>query len=177
MSEIRTKLINTAIETIRKSGIHKLTIRDLGQAVNIKSSSVMYHFKSKDELMSELVKTYNEQFFSYLNEINQITINPRERINKLIDLYEASLKDEKLCLCGVIATESENLDSNSKVLVIEFFNYLETWLKENLALLNKNELIAKAILSGLNGAIIIDNLNEHKINYLDSTRYMINNII
>lgn len=177
MSEIRTKLINIAIDTIRKSGIHKLTIRDLGQAVNIKSSSVMYHFKSKDELMSELVKTYNEQFFDYLNEINLTTINPKERINKLIDLYEASLKDDKLCLCGVIATESENLDSNTKSLIIEFFNYLENWLKENLILLNKDQLLAKLILSGLNGAMIIDNLNQHKINYLEATRSIIDNML
>jgi len=177
MSEIREKLINNAINTIRKSGIHKLTMRELGQDVNIKSSSVMYHFKSKDKLIFELVQSYNEEFFLHLEEINQNITNPKERINKLIDLYEASLHDEKLCLCGVIAIESNHLDETIKSLVIEFFNHLEKWLKKNLMLLNKDELFAKVILSGLNGAIIIDNLKKHKTDYLNATRTMINHII
>ncbi len=103
MSEIREKLIKNAINTIQKYGIHKLTIRELGKAVDIKSSSVMYHFKSKDILMTELVKAYSEQFYIYLDEINQNTSDPKERINKLIDLYEGTIRDEKLCLCGMIA--------------------------------------------------------------------------
>lgn len=177
MSKIKEKLINNAINTIRKSGIHKLTMRELGQDVNIKASSVMYHFKSKDKLILELVQSYNEEFFLQLEEINQYISNPKERINKLIDLYEASVNDEKLCLCGVIATESNHLDESITSLVIEFFNHVEKWLSENLSLLHKDELFAKVILSGLNGAIIIDNLKNHKIDYLNATRTMINQIL
>ncbi|MCT7587858.1 TetR/AcrR family transcriptional regulator [Aliarcobacter butzleri] len=175
MSEIREKLIKNAIDTIQKSGIHKLTMRELGNAVNIKSSSVMYHFKSKDELMTELVKVYNQQFFNYLEEINQKTTNPLERINQLIDLYEASLKDEKLCLCGMIASESDNLNETTKALVVEFFNHIEKWIEENIILLNNDKNLSKVILSSLNGAMLIDNINEHKINYLNAIRSMIKN--
>lgn len=177
MSEIREKLLKNAIDTIQKSGIHKLTMRELGNAVGIKSSSVMYHFKSKDDLVTELVKIYNEQFFNYLEEINQKTSNPLERINQLIDLYEASLKDEKLCLCGVIATESDNLNETTKMLVVEFFNHIEKWIEKNIILLNKDKSLAKVILSGLNGAMLIDNINEHKINYLNAIRSMVNNFV
>ncbi len=177
MSEIREKLINHAINTIQKYGIHKLTMRELGKAVDIKSSSVMYHFKSKDELLTELVRTYNEAFFTYLEEINQKTENPKDRIYKLFDLYEASLKDEKLCLCGMIATENDNLDKATKVLVIHFFEYIEEWIKQNLLLLKQDEMFAKVILSCLNGAMLIDNLNNHKINYLYAIRSMLDKLI
>ncbi len=173
MSDIREKLIKHAINTIQKSGIHKLTIRELGKAVDIKSSSVMYHFKSKDVLMTELVKAYSEQFFIYLDEINEKTSDPKERLNKLIDLYEATIRDEKLCLCGMIVTENDNLNKDTKDLVIEFFNHLEEWIKQNLLLLKKDAVFAKVILSSLNGAMLIDNINENKINYLDATRTII----
>ena len=173
MSEIREKLIKNAINTIQKYGIHKLTIRELGKAVDIKSSSVMYHFKSKDILMTELVKAYSEQFYIYLDEINQNTSDPKERINKLIDLYEGTIRDEKLCLCGMIASENDNLNKDTKDLVIEFFNHVEKWLEENLLLLKKDEVFAKVILSSLNGAMLIDNINENKINYLNATKSLI----
>ena len=69
----------------------------------------------------------------------------KKRINKIIDLCETSLLDEKLCLCGIISSDNDNLGGN----------------------------FAKVILSSLNGAMLIDNINEKKVNYLRATRLIV----
>ena len=163
MSSIREELIKIATSTIQKSGIHKLTIRDLGNAVNIKSSSVMYHFKNKDGLMYELVKTYNENFFIYLNEINTQFSDPRKRLDKLVDLFEDVLKEDKLCLCGMLASESDNLDALSKEQTKDFFVKLEQWIEENLELINIDKSLSKVIVSSLEGAMLVDKLDNKNI--------------
>lgn len=159
MSNIKEDLIKIATNTIQKSGIHKLTIRDLGAAVNIKSSSVMYHFKSKDGLMFELVKIYNENFFNHLDSINKSTDNVNVRLNKLVDIFEAVLLEDKLCLCGMLASENENLDLATKNQVKYFFEKLNKWVEDNLALINIDKNISKVIVSSLEGGMLVDNLS------------------
>jgi TetR/AcrR family transcriptional repressor of nem operon len=163
VSNIREELIKIATSTIQKSGIHKLTIRDLGNAVNIKSSSVMYHFKNKDGLMYELVKTYNENFFTYLNEINKKYANPKKRLDKLVDLFEDVLNEDKLCLCGMLASESDNLDVLSKEQTKDFFTNLEKWIEDNLNLIKIDKNLAKVIVSSLEGAMLVDKLESTNI--------------
>ncbi|NQY94025.1 MAG: TetR/AcrR family transcriptional regulator, partial [Campylobacteraceae bacterium] len=80
MNATKEKLINIAINTIQKYGINGLTIRDLGNAVGIKSASVLYHFNNKDGLLNELIKVYNENFFLLLKDIEKKHSNPLDRI-------------------------------------------------------------------------------------------------
>ena len=175
MSETREKLINIATQTIQKSGIHKLTMRDLGEAVNIKSSSVMYHFKSKDKLMVELAKVYNENFFKHLEDIEKDYESPKERLVKLVEIFESVLQEDKLCLCGMLASESDNLDIDLKNQTVEFFIDLEKWVSKNLKLLNTDESLSHIIVSALEGALLIDKL-EIKNRRLHSIKEWIKNI-
>lgn len=164
MSDIKEDLIKIATTTIQKSGIHKLTMRDLGAAVNIKSSSVMYHFKNKDGLMYELVKVYNQEFFNFLEKINRENEDIKTRLDKLVDIFESVLLEDKLCLCGMLASESDSLDNTTKKLVEDFFLRLNTWVEENLSLLNKNSSLSRVIVSSLEGSMLIDNLEEKNSN-------------
>lgn len=163
MSDIKDDLIKIATQTIQKSGINKLTMRELGNAVNIKSSSVMYHFKSKDGLMSELVKVYNENFFQYLSEINGQVKEPKKRLEKLVTLFESVLEEDKLCLCAMLASESDNLDDITKEQIQEFFINLDKWTESNLILMNLDKSLSKVIMSSLEGAMLIDKLENKNI--------------
>jgi len=163
LSQKREDLIKIATNTIQKSGINKLTMRELGNAANIKSSSVMYHFKNKDGLMNELVKVYNENFFNYLEEINIQTIEPKKRLEKLVNLFESVLEEDKLCLCGMLASESDNLDITSKEYLKEFFFNLDEWIEKNLILLNLDKSLSKVISSSLEGALLVDKLENKNI--------------
>jgi TetR/AcrR family transcriptional repressor of nem operon len=164
VSNIKEDLIKIATTTVQKHGFHKLTMRELGAAVNIKSSSVMYHFKNKDGLMYELTKVYNEDFFNYLDQINANTSDAKERLDKLIDIFESVLLEDKLCLCGMLASETDNLDITTKEQVKEFFRKLNSWIEENLNLLKKDKILAKVMVSSLEGSMLIDNLEEKNEN-------------
>lgn len=172
---IKDDLIKIATKTIQKSGIHKLTMRDLATATNIKSSSVMYHFKSKDGLLYELTKIYNDSFFDFLENINIQNKDPKERLYLLIDIFQSVLSEDKLCLCGMLASESDSLDFMTKEYVSTFFEKLNLWVEENLELININKDFSKIIVSSLEGAMLIDKLNQKNDN-LNAVRVWIKSL-
>ena len=158
MNETKERLINIAIDTIQKYGINGLTLRDLGNAVGIKSASVLYHFKNKDGLLNNLIEVYNENFFLHLDEIDRKYTNPRERLNALVLLFEGVLDEDKLCLCGMLASDNEILDDITKNQTHNFFDRVEQWIEKNILELGLDKNLSKIIISSLEGAMLIDKL-------------------
>ena len=160
MDTVKDKLIEIATDTVQKSGINALTMRELGNAVGIKSSSVMYHFKSKDGLMYELVSSYSEGFTLYLENLTKKYSDPQTRLHKFIDIFEDVLKDGKFCLCGMLASQNENLDILTRDKTREFFAVSEVWVEETLTKEQNDVLLAKVIISSLEVAMLLDKLDE-----------------
>jgi len=160
MNTVKDKLIEIATDTVQKSGINALTMRELGDAVGIKSSSVMYHFKSKDGLMYELVSSYSEGFTLYLEELTKTYTDPQTRLLKFIDIFEDVLKDGKFCLCGMLASQNENLDILTRDKTREFFDASEVWVEKALTKEQNDVSLAKVIISSLEGAMLLDKLDE-----------------
>ena len=160
MNATKEKLINIAINTIQKYGINGLTIRDLGNAVGIKSASVLYHFNNKDGLLNELIKVYNENFFLLLNDIDKKHNNPLDRIDELVSVFESVLSEDKICLCGMLASDNEILDDITKNQTENFFDEVEKWIEKNILELGLDKNLSKIIISSLEGAMLIDKLNN-----------------
>jgi len=161
MSDIKDKLINIAMDTIQRSGINSLTMRELGEAVGIKSSSVMYHFKNKDGLIEALLKTYSKGFFEYLEEINRTYKDKKTRLDKFVDIFESVFEDDKFCLCGMLAAENESLDDLISQNTQNFFQETQKWISANLENNKNADEIAMVIISSLEGALLLDKLDSH----------------
>lgn len=159
MSEVKDKLIQIAMQTIQKSGINSLTMRELGEAVGIKSSSVMYHFKNKDGLIETLLQTYSEGFFTYLDELNRTCLDKKQRLNKFVDIFEGVLNEDKFCLCGMLAAENESLDKTTSQNTQNFFQETQKWIASNLEDEVNSEEMAMVIISSLEGALLLDKLD------------------
>jgi len=52
----RGKLLQAAAHLFRSKGYERTTVRDLASAVGIQSGSIFHHFKSKDEILEELLQ-------------------------------------------------------------------------------------------------------------------------
>ncbi|NQY93129.1 MAG: TetR/AcrR family transcriptional regulator [Campylobacteraceae bacterium] len=169
MTTVKEQLIKIATNTVQKSGINALTMRELGDAVGIKSSSVMYHFKSKDGLICELVNSYSEGFTLYLEELSNTYNDPKTRLLKFVDIFEEVLKDGKFCLCGMLASQNENLDDLTRDKTRSFFTASEIWVSQALNDEQNEAYLAKVIISSLEGAMLLDKLDE-KTQRLDAVR-------
>tara|TARA_R110001583_G_scaffold27021_3_gene96941 strand:+ start:1902 stop:2219 length:318 start_codon:yes stop_codon:yes gene_type:complete len=62
VSETRDHLKTIATDQICKNNLAAASFREMGKAAGIKSSSVHYHFKSRDALLLELATDYQHAF-------------------------------------------------------------------------------------------------------------------
>ena len=163
MSNNRLKLETSAKEMVQKSGLNTLSFRTLANSVGIKSSSVHYYFPEKADLAQALIEDYSNEFENQLKTIKQRHSETGKRLDALVDIFEQVLKAEKFCLCGMMAAEVNNLSEANKMSLKHYFQTAEQWIT---GVLEQDEKqadftlppaqLAKTILSGLEGAILLD---------------------
>ncbi|GGY49930.1 TetR family transcriptional regulator [Bacterioplanes sanyensis] len=160
MSEMRDQLKTIATEQIRKKTLAAASFRELGKAAGIKSSSVHYHFKSRDALLLELVKDYHRDFFAELKQRCDEVSSPRQRLRTLADMFCDSHANNMQCLCQAYAAGVDGLNDDHRQVVQAFFAELQQWVSDTLAnarllALPRDEL-AKVIVSALEGSLLLD---------------------
>lgn len=159
----RQKLEEVAITAVQHGGLKSLSFRTLADEVGIKSSSVHYHFPEKSHLAKALIERYSEEFFRNLKEIEIKKWGLRRKLKAFIDIFETVADQDKLCLCGMMASEVEQLNEENRQLLNNYFVNTENWLFK---LFNENQsevksdlgsrTLARSVLAGLEGALLLD---------------------
>ena len=89
----RESIVLTAIEIIEESGIEGLSIRTIASRQKVVESSIYKHFKSKEEIMLNVLENYSMYDKNIINTIEFNNFGAREGIvffiEALINMYEA----------------------------------------------------------------------------------------
>lgn len=163
-ADTRSSILDTAEALVQRRGYNAFSFRDLAERVRIKSASIHYHFPSKADLGRELMARYRERFLARLREIESSESSARARLEGFIDLFRATLRNgDRLCLCGMLATEYATLPRPVQSEVRRFFEESERWLARiilegqsarELSFRGTPETMARTFLSTLEGAMI-----------------------
>jgi len=163
MSEKRNQLEQAATDAVQRSGFNNLSFRNLADEVGIKSSSVHYYFPEKSDLATALIKKYSDDFAEQLKHIDDRKISPRNKLEAFIKIFDVVMNEQKFCLCGMMAAEVDSLDETSKQALVDYFQRIEDWLtsiieqgKDQLSGHIRPRVMARMMVSGLEGAILID---------------------
>jgi TetR/AcrR family transcriptional repressor of nem operon len=146
---MRDTIMETARATVQRHGYNGLSFRELAKEVGIKSASIHYYFPTKGELGAALARRYSEEahalFESFLSEAD-----PSSWLVKYTDVFRMALeKDNRMCLCGIMGAEYDELPEAVKVEVSAFADVNTAWLKKALMELG----VTKSQLSDTAGAI------------------------
>jgi TetR/AcrR family transcriptional repressor of nem operon len=163
VSDKRAEILNIAVKAAKREGLRSVSFRQLADAVGVKSSSVHYYFPTKPDLAGSMVRDYTEQFEARLAGIAARESTLQGKIDGLIQVFAEVLEGDDLCLCGMMAAELTALDTKTRAALRHFFRAAEDWLTEQIGAHRREvqvdlapEPLAKAILSALEGAILLD---------------------
>ena len=163
-----------ATEVVQTEGLGKVSFRTIADAVGVKSSSVHYHFRTKLDLVEKLILSYTRKFEAALGDLEEQHPRPKERVLAFAEIFAEVLSNEKLCLCGVMAVSVNELNDASKEALQRFFKVATEWLETTfaqseteLAISLEPKQLAQVLLSGLEGAILVDRASQSRQN-LDS---------
>lgn len=153
---------DVAESCIRSKGYNSFSFREIASAVGIKSASVHYHFPTKGDLGAAVVQRYTERFLAALGDPEDSAIKPEQLLQRYIEAFRnALIKDQKLCLCGMLGAESASLPEEVIRETRRFFKDNIKWLTVVFSRNNDNADTAKNnavyLLSSLEGAMMVSN--------------------
>jgi len=157
-------ILDVAERLAQTRGYNGFSYADIAADLGVTKASLHYHFPSKAELGSAMIARYQEAFASALETIDQASTEPSRRLRRYVALFDAVMRNNRMCLCGMLAAEYTTLPAPMQEGLKKFFDMNERWLtavlqegrRSGCFLFNEsaNER-ARVILGALEGAMLV----------------------
>lgn len=160
----RARILDAAERLAQVRGFNGFSYADVADEVGVTKASLHYHFPGKSDLGAKLLARYTDRFLDALQRIDATIAAPVERLYAYADLYADVLRQERMCLCGMLAADYETLTDEMRAAIREFFDENQRWL-EGVAAAGRADGsmrfdgtardAARSILDGLEGALLV----------------------
>lgn len=151
------RILDSAEAQARIGGYNAFSFREIAKDIGIKSASIHYHFATKEDLSTALVQRYATRFLFGIEQID-VTKGLPTQLDAYIDSFrQALVRDQKMCLCGVLGAESDVLPIGLRDAVAEFFRANLAWLTARLqaGLVSEAPRKAAHLLATVEGALLL----------------------
>ncbi len=160
----RSRILDVAEQLVQTRGCNGFSYADISAELGITKASLHYHFATKAELGRTLVARYTEGFGTALERIATTFTDAPSQLRAYVELYSGVLREERLCLCGMVAAEYATLPVPMQEALRVFFELNERWLTRlldagqragTLALRTSTAEAARMLVGALEGAMLV----------------------
>jgi TetR/AcrR family transcriptional repressor of nem operon len=162
--ETAQRILDIAERLVQTQGFNGFSYADIAAELHITKASLHYHFATKGELGAELIARYHETFQRALDGIAADEPDARRRLRRYADLYAGVLRKDRMCLCGMLASEFGTLPGPMKEAVKRFFDANEAWVARvleqgrrarALRFRGPPEELSRTLVASLEGAMLV----------------------
>jgi TetR/AcrR family transcriptional repressor of nem operon len=159
-----TRILDSAEALVQNRGFNGFSYADVAGELSLTTASLHYHFPGKAELGKALITRYAERFCAALAAIDESDDDAPRKLRAYAQLYADVLREQRMCLCGMLAAEYRTLPLPMRDAVIGFFDANETWVEGVLARGRDDATLyfagspreaARLIVSALEGAMLV----------------------
>jgi AcrR family transcriptional regulator len=80
----RDELLVIAAELFASKGFRNTTVRDIADAAGILSGSLYHHFDSKESMVDEILRSFQDELFGRYDEILASDVDPRTKLEQAV---------------------------------------------------------------------------------------------
>jgi len=167
----RERVMDAAQGLIQGRGYTGCSIKDVAEAVGLRTATIHHHFPTKGDLGAAVARRYREAIKVRLEEIVASDDMPLTRLRGFAGIFRSVLETEnRLCLCAALGAEADTLPPQVRAEVEAYFHDAEAWLIETYAGLDGGapQAKARAFLSILEGAMMVARARRD-IGWFDAT--------
>jgi TetR/AcrR family transcriptional repressor of nem operon len=151
MSDISNAIMDAAERRIRKGGFNGFSFREIAADVGVKSSSVHYHFPTKEKLAEAVIRRYTDDVSDHIDEMFLANNDP-------VQVWTTALRgtvvsDERMCPCTVMGATALDLPAEVVEAIKDFFKMCHQKMIEQ----GLDSGSADLLLATLIGAQVISN--------------------
>jgi TetR/AcrR family transcriptional repressor of nem operon len=160
----RTRILDVGERLVQVRGFNCFSYADVAGELSITRASLHYHFPTKTDLGEAIVARYAERFAAALAAIDAELESAPAKLAAYAELYAQVLREQRMCLCGMLAAEYKTVPGPIRGAVIRFFDDNEVWLvrvldqgraDRSLSFSATSAVTARSIVSGLEGAMLV----------------------
>lgn len=158
------RILDVAERLVQTRGFNGFSYADIAGALGITKASLHYHFPTKAELGQRLIERYEARFLDALGAIDRSGVDAREKLRRYAGIYADVLRANRICLCGMLASDYATLAKPIKDGVKHFFDRNEDWLVAvleqgrkagTLRFTGQPDVIARSLVGSLEGAMML----------------------
>jgi TetR/AcrR family transcriptional regulator, transcriptional repressor for nem operon len=159
-----SQVLDVAERLVQVNGFNGISYADIAAELSLTKAALHYHFNGKAALGEALITRYAERFADSLDDIDQHVKGAPAKLRTYAGLYAAVLRENRMCLCGMLAAEYQTLPEAMREAVVRFFDANEAWLagvlnhgveERSLSVAGSAEDTARMIISTLEGAMLV----------------------
>jgi TetR/AcrR family transcriptional regulator, transcriptional repressor for nem operon len=163
-TDTAAEILDVAERLVQIRGFNGVSYGDIAGELSITTAALHYHFANKAELGEALVSRYAARFGEALAAIDASGYDAPARLEAYSSLYLDVLRNERMCLCGMLAADYQTLPQPMRDAVIRFFDENERWVASvleqgrahgTLHFDGSPSAVAQMIVGGLEGAMLI----------------------
>jgi TetR/AcrR family transcriptional repressor of nem operon len=163
-ADTATRILDVAERLAQTRGFNGFSYADIAIELGITKAALHYHFATKANLGQALIGRYAARFGEALAAIDASTTAAPAKLRGYAGLYADVLRNQRMCLCGMLAAEYPTLPGAMQASVISFFDQNETWLQHvleqgrsdgSLHFTGSPRDTARMIISCLEGAMLV----------------------
>ncbi len=161
---VSQRILEIAEQLVQTRGFNGFSYADVAEKLHVTKASLHYHFPSKAELGRALVERYRVVFDAALEAIDREAQTALEKLQRYAGLYDSVMRNDRLCLCGMLAAEYSTLPAPMQAELRRFFDANEVWLAavledgrraRELAFRGTAKQRARSVLGALEGAMLV----------------------
>ena len=158
------RMLDLAERLVQTRGFNGFSYADIANALEVTKASLHYHFPTKAELGRRLIERYSDAFTAALEALDESGADAHEKLHAYVDIYAGVLRNDRMCLCGMLAADYVTLPEPMKSAVTHFFEANERWLATvleqgraagELQFAGSPLEVARFLVSSLEGAMLV----------------------
>jgi TetR/AcrR family transcriptional regulator, transcriptional repressor for nem operon len=160
MNDNAIAIMDAAERRIRKGGFNGFSFREIAADVGVKSSSVHYHFPTKEALAAAVIRRYTEEVAELIERAFETEPDP---VKVWTQAFRGTMHSEdRICPCAVLGASSQDLPPEVAAEVKGFFKMCH----DKLVARGLSRDRASELLATITGAMVVANAVDD-ISYYD----------
>jgi TetR/AcrR family transcriptional repressor of nem operon len=164
MTEMKTAIMDAAERRMQAGGFSGFSFREIAEDVGIKSSSVHYHFPTKEDLAAAVIHRWTEHTSKVIDKELKKDPNPVRVWTKAF--RGTAFSEPHMCPCTVLGASSHDLPKQVATEVKRFFKMCQ----DKLVAQGLSPDKASEFLSTIVGALVVANALRDSAEYDRATK-------
>lgn len=164
MSDMKTAILDAAERRMQTGGFGGFSFREIAADVGIKSSSVHYHFPTKEDLAAAVIRRWGERTFANVERDLAKDPDPIRVWTKAF--RRTAVSDAHMCPCAALGASAQGLPEPVAAEVKSFFGKCHVKLADQGLTPTK----AAEVMSTITGALLLSNAMRDPTQYDRATK-------